>query len=214
MSDTTFASSASSGRTELSDGARLGLRERKKLRTRQAIRRAAYHLFEQRGYNATSVEDIASAADVSPSTVFRYFATKEDIVLTDEQDSLLQEGLRARPADEHIVESLRHVCIDVLCHLASSERTELIQRIRLTREVPILRARVVEQAARDVNMLAALLAERTGHNAITLQIRVVCVAVMAAVDETLWHWITRGQQDDLLSLLNSTMDVFANGMSL
>ena len=58
--------------------AQLGLRERKKLKTRVAIRGAAYRLISEQGYEATSVEQIAEAAEVSPSTVFRYFPAKED----------------------------------------------------------------------------------------------------------------------------------------
>src|SRR6478735_2233854 len=79
---------------------KIGLRERKKIQTRQAIRRAAYRLFEEQGYDATPVDRIAEAADVSPSTVFRYFPTKEDIVLTDEYDPLIEATIRSRPADE------------------------------------------------------------------------------------------------------------------
>ncbi|MFF4817838.1 TetR/AcrR family transcriptional regulator [Kitasatospora sp. NPDC001309] len=195
-------------------GDRSGLRERKKARTRQAIRRAAYRLFAENGYEATRVEEIAAAAEVSPSTVFRYFATKEDIVLTDEQDPLLAAGLRSRPAGEPVLESLRHAVLDTLDHLHATDRTELVQRTRLVREVPVIRGRTAEQAARDADMLAAVLAERAGHPADSLPVRVICVAVMAAVDETLWQWVSGGQQEDLHDLVDRTMDLLARGMTL
>lgn len=78
----------------------LSLRERKKIKTRTAIRRATYRLIAEQGYEATTVEQIAEAAEVSPSTVFRYFPTKEDIVLTDEFDPIMLRELRSRPAGE------------------------------------------------------------------------------------------------------------------
>ena len=62
----------------------LGLRERKKIKTRQAIRRAAFRLIDENGYAATTVEQIAEAAEVSPSTFFRYFPSKESLLLADD----------------------------------------------------------------------------------------------------------------------------------
>src|SRR5882762_1297907 len=86
-----------------------GLRERKKVQTREAIRRTAYRLFATQGYDATPIDQIAAEADVSPSTVFRYFPTKEDIVLTDEYDVPMVEVLRKRPLDEQPLVSVKHV---------------------------------------------------------------------------------------------------------
>ena len=75
-----------------------GLRERKKARTRAAIREHALRLFREQGYGATRVEQIAEAAEVSPATFYRYFPTKEDVVLQDDLDVLTLEALEAQPA--------------------------------------------------------------------------------------------------------------------
>ena len=76
----------------------LGLRERKKARTRATIQKHALRLFRQQGYEATTVSQIAEAAEVSESTLFRYFPTKEDIVRWDEFDPLIVEAFKAQPA--------------------------------------------------------------------------------------------------------------------
>src|SRR6478735_6141947 len=88
-----------------------GLRAQRKEETRTAIRDAAFRLFAEQGYEATTIDDIASAADVSPRTFFRYFPTKDDVVFNDHPERLedLREMLAARPDDEPILDSLRAV---------------------------------------------------------------------------------------------------------
>ncbi|MFD7666982.1 TetR/AcrR family transcriptional regulator [Streptomyces sp. NPDC059788] len=191
---------------------KIGLRERKKIQTRQAIRRAAYRLFAEQGYDATPVDRIAEAADVSPSTVFRYFPTKEDIVLTDEYDLCLEAGLRARPADEPMVESMRHATVEALRRMTDEERAELVQRTRLVRDVPAIRGRTVENTARDSAMISAVLAERTGRSPEDLEIRVIATAIMAALQEAMLRWVTDGRQDSLEALVGRAMDVLARSL--
>ncbi|WP_432002551.1 TetR/AcrR family transcriptional regulator [Streptomyces sioyaensis] len=193
---------------------KLGLRERKKLQTRQAIRRAAYRLFAERGYDATPVDRIAEAADVSPSTVFRYFPTKEDIVLTDEYDAVPAAGLRARPADEPMVESMRQVTVEALRGLTAEERGELVQRVRLIRDVPAIRGRTAENTARDAATLAAVLAERSGRPDGDLELRVIGAAILAALQEAMLAWVEGGPDADLEALIHRTMDVLARGLTL
>ncbi|WP_414505247.1 TetR/AcrR family transcriptional regulator [Streptomyces sp. NEAU-L66] len=193
---------------------KVGLRERKKIQTRQAIRRAAYRLFEEQGYDATPIDQIAEAADVSPSTVFRYFPTKEDIVLTDEYDTVLEAGLRARPADEPMVESMRRVTVEALREIAAADRGELVQRIRLIREVPAIRGRTAENTARDAALLSAVLAERTGRRADDLELRVISAAILAALQEAMLNWVEGGESAELEALIDQTMDVLARGLTL
>jgi AcrR family transcriptional regulator len=89
--------------------ARLPLRQRKKARTRQAIVDAALKLFAARGFETTTVADIADAADIAPATFFTYFRTKEDVVFWDfdERFASLQYALAERPTSEHVIDTLR-----------------------------------------------------------------------------------------------------------
>lgn len=194
-----------------SEPGQLGLRERKKLKTRIAIRDATYRLIEEQGYEATTVEQIAEAAEVSPSTVFRYFPTKEDIVLTDEYDPLLEDELRARPADEPIVESLRHVLRRAV-GLGFTEEPEISRlRTRLMIEVPAVRSRMLESMSVTGRMLCRVLAERTGRDPGDLEVRVFSMGLIGALTETAAYWAEHGHQDDLGGLVDRTMDMLIAG---
>jgi AcrR family transcriptional regulator len=89
--------------------AKLGLRERKKQQTRETIARAALRLFASRGYDETTLADIATAADVAPRTIFAYFESKEDILLCEESGFLseLKRRLDDRPDGTTTVDAIR-----------------------------------------------------------------------------------------------------------
>jgi AcrR family transcriptional regulator len=93
---------------------RLKLRERKKARTRDAIQSQALRLFRDQGYEATAVSQIAEAAEVSESTFFRYFPTKEDVVMWDRFDPLILDAVRLQPAGSGPIVALRGAFRDVL----------------------------------------------------------------------------------------------------
>ena len=121
-----------------------GLRERKKQRTRRALIEAAYQLFEERGYEETTITEIAAAADVSPGTFFNYFPTKEDVLFPDGAD-VMTEGrqvvLRRRP-DETAIEVLGRAVAQMLDRVAAGDPAGGLETIRqrLVLSVPALRA--------------------------------------------------------------------------
>ena len=85
----------------------MGLRERKKQKTREAIQREAMRLFQEQGYEATTIEQIAEAVEISPSTFFNYFPSKEDVVFTDPYDPLFISTFLERPGEESLGTAFR-----------------------------------------------------------------------------------------------------------
>ncbi|MEU2245537.1 TetR family transcriptional regulator [Streptomyces sp. NPDC019224] len=192
----------------------MGLRERKKLKTRVAIRQATYRLVEEQGYEATTIEQIAEAAEVSPSTVFRYFATKEDIVLTDEYDPVMEALLRNRPADEPPLESVRLMMREALATFLTANDGELRRRTRLMVEVPAVRARMTETMSDTAKVLARALADRTGRGTDDLGVRVFIAAVLGALREATLYWGEHGQEGDLSALVDKALDTLEDGLRL
>lgn len=212
MPDNDVMSSRSS-----SDGApAAGLRERKKVRTRQAIRAAAYRLIAEHGYDATPVDRIAAEADVSPSTVFRYFTTKEEIFLTDEYDDMMAEMLRGRPAGEPPLVSLRMVMHEWLSGILSDpdQRAEMVQREQLVRDVPAVRARAHETMSMTGRLLGGIIAGRTGRAADALEVRVFTAAVLAVIHETTMFWVEKAPEEDLLPLLDRALRILNRGLDI
>ena len=95
--------------TDVTATSGLGLRERKKQQTRETIERVALELFAERGYDETTLAEIAEAADISPRTIFGYFQSKEDILFCEESGHIekVEETLRQRPAGTTTVDALR-----------------------------------------------------------------------------------------------------------
>ncbi|WP_199850445.1 TetR/AcrR family transcriptional regulator [Streptomyces sp. CMB-StM0423] len=192
----------------------LGLRERKKLRTRQAIRQAAYRLIGKQGYEQTTVEQIAEAAEVSPSTVFRYFATKEDIILTDEYDPVLEQAILDRPADEPPLVALREAVVASLRLLYDEFRPEFVLRMQLVREVPALRAQMHQGMDQNVELLCRVLSERTGRPRDDFELRVVVGAIFGALTQVLFEWVDRGPDCDLVETVDRALAVLERGLTL
>jgi AcrR family transcriptional regulator len=156
----------------------LGLRERKKAKTRTAVQQQALRLFREQGYAATTVEQIAEAAEVSESTLFRYFPTKEDLVLWDEFDPLLIEAFRAQPPQLSPVQALRASFRAVFDKLTAEQWAEQHQRLDLILVVPDLRAAMLDQFAQTIRQVAELVAERTARRPDDFEVRNFAGAVI------------------------------------
>ena len=159
----------------------LGLREREKARTRASIREHAMRLFVQQGFAQTSVEQIAEAAEVSPSTFFRYFPSKEDVVLADDLDPILLAALAAQPPELPPLVALRRAVEGTYRELTTSELEREDERQQLLFAVPELRAAIMRQLYSSIDMIAGAIAQRLGRSPDDFEIKVFAGAVTGAV---------------------------------
>ncbi|MEU8897003.1 TetR family transcriptional regulator [Nocardia sp. NPDC048505] len=157
-----------------------GLRERKKQRTRRTIRTEAFRLFREQGYGETTIEQIAAAAEVSPSTFFRYFPSKEQLVVADDLDPPMIAQYRAQPPELSPILALRNAINAVYATLTPAEIAFEQERQALLHHVPELRAAVGHELERGVAMIAALFAERTGRSVDDFEIQVAAGALAGA----------------------------------
>jgi AcrR family transcriptional regulator len=181
---------------------RYDLRERKRTRTRLMIQAEAMRLFAEQGYENTRVDEIAYAAAISPRTFYRYFPTKEDVVMWDEYDPTTLDFLERRPANEPFAETMRAFIREAVGGLYRRDPEELLLRARLLLTVPELRARMMEEQRTAGQMLASWLAERQGPAADEIELRVVATALGAAVMVAMDVWQTEDGKPDLLALVD------------
>src|SRR5437016_2981688 len=179
-----------------------GLRERKKAKTRAAIQEHALRLFQEQGYDATTVEQVAEAAEVSPSTVFRYFPTKEDLVLEDEYDPLIMARLAEVHPEATPIEALREVLVLAFAQVYEQDRDTILTRSRLIIDTPALQARQFEHSLRAQRMFAEGLAARAGRSADDFEVRLVASVLMNATGTAVLYWAERGGHDDLPALID------------
>jgi AcrR family transcriptional regulator len=189
------------------------LRARKRTRTRLMIQTEALRLFTEKGYADTTVEEIADAAAISPRTFFRYFPTKEDVVIWDEYDDpLAADLLESRTDDEPLAETFRTLIRETLGGLYRHDPERLLLRLRLSAEVPELRARVRDEATKGIEQLAPRLGRKGAHPD-DLHLQVIGASLLAAVWVALDLWQRDGGKSDLLQLLDQATDALAEGMS-
>jgi AcrR family transcriptional regulator len=188
------------------------LRTRKRIRTKQTVQREALRLFTDKGYEQTTVDDIAHAAAMSARTFFRYFPTKEDVVLWDEYDEQPVEDLLQgrRDADDllgHVILRIREMVAD----LHDRDRELLLTRIRLCFTVPEVRARFFDQQMTLIGPYFAQFAAAVGAPPDDLELPVTLAALYGAVMVAIERWQRHDGREDLLRLFDDAMAALAAG---
>lgn len=137
-----------------------GLRERKKIRTRETVRREAFRLFESNGYAQTTVDQIAEAADVSPRTFFRYFPTKESVLFSDDLLEPIIEAFLAAPPELSPVAAYRHAAAQVFASMDGPDFDYVIARQRLLYSLPEAKGALWVEHVKAIRLLTQAIARR------------------------------------------------------
>jgi len=189
------------------------LRERKKARTREALIDAALELFEQKGYDATTVEDIAAAAEVSPRTFFRYFDSKLDLVMarSDTKHTLLGPLLLARPPEEGLIAAMREV---LRCELDTQLEDPRVKReFQVMLTTPSLRNLAREHFYEEEAEMVPAIAARLGVPPESLVAHVVTGMVTSAIWAAINWWLAEGADlDRLHGMMDETFALLADGV--
>jgi AcrR family transcriptional regulator len=181
-----------------------GLRERKKQRTRDTIARVALELFDEQGFRATTIPQIAEAADVAPRTVSAYFPAKEDLVFPDMAVTLarLSERLAARRPGESALEALRGWVVAELPGWQERDDEMRIRR-RVVATDEALRSHERRFIGRVQELMAAAIADDVGESADDVVPRMAAAAT-AAILEGLGHHGDEGL-DDAVALIDGVV---------
>jgi AcrR family transcriptional regulator len=188
------------------------LRDRKKGRTRRVIQAEALRLFAEQGFEATTVEQIAAAAEVAPRTFFRYFATKDEVVFWPEYQPMLAAFVAARPADEPAVEAVTHALVDGLGAFYDQDRDRVLDRLKLAFGTPALHPRLWQQQARSAIGIAHVLAQRLDARPGDLELRAIAAAIAAALWVAVEEWQAHDGQQELGVLMDRAFRTLLTGV--
>ncbi|WP_101950735.1 TetR family transcriptional regulator [Mycobacterium sp. 3519A] len=165
----------------------LGLRDRKKIKTRDTIRREALRLIEENGYANTTIEQIAEAAEVSPSTFFRYFPSKEMVLMANDLDQVTIDALAQQPPELPSLQAFRRALEITMATLSEDEWQFERARLRTVLSIPELKAAQFDEYRRTVAALTEADCRRTGREPDDFEVRVFVGALagglMAVIDQ-------------------------------
>ncbi|QBI19892.1 TetR family transcriptional regulator [Egibacter rhizosphaerae] len=194
--------------------AKTGLRERKRLAAMRRIQETAFELFERDGYDAVTIEQIADQAEVSPSSVYRYFGTKERVVLWDEYDPPAFERFAAELREHPPLEAMR-LAIDLVgAQFLGPDRARVERTTRLAFEEPAVTAAMRQELDAAAEAIAELVADARAMHRDDLAVQVFARAVVAAIEAALRTWHAGGFEASLVDLLHDALGALEGGLDL
>jgi AcrR family transcriptional regulator len=190
------------------------LRERKRTAAMRRISQAALDLFDQRGFDNVTIEQIAEAAEVSPSSVYRYFGTKEQVVLRDEFEPQFFDLLVSEFASHPPVEAMRRAIAQIMSEFFGDDDELAQRRTRYSLEEPRLRARWAQQADDFAHMVAEALAQATGRRPDELEVQVIASSLVWALIAAIRDWHAAGYATPLEDGFDRALGLVERGLRL
>ncbi|KGM08804.1 TetR/AcrR family transcriptional regulator [Cellulomonas bogoriensis] len=191
-----------------------GLRERKKTAAMLRIQAAALDLFEEHGFTAVTVEQVAAASDVSPSSVYRYFGTKEQLVLWDEFDPQMDHLLGPALDVPVPLDGLRALFREVLEGMGPDAERQVARRIRIAMSDPALVAATAMHTYAITEVFGTYMAERLGRSHDDLEIQVFSHSLVGGLLGAIHHWHGTGFAEPFADVLDRTFVIFTEGLDV
>jgi AcrR family transcriptional regulator len=177
-----------------------GLRERKKAKTKVAIQSHAVRLFREQGYAATTVEQVAEAAEVSPSTVFRYFPTKEDLVVHDDYDPVIFAAFERQPPELNLIQAWRAAILEAFSQMTQEDIDTQLDRGRLLLSVPELWGATLHDTRRTLEIITNMSAARVGRAPDDPALRATVGAIFGVLLTGALNWVSTEDPNVISSL--------------
>ncbi len=191
----------------------LGLRERRKIKTKSSIQREALRLFLDKGYQATSIEDIAEAVEIAPSTFFAYFPSKVDVLLQDEFDPVLIAAFNSQPSHLTPIAALRGAMHSVLTGLTAEQLDSFRERTALIARDAALRSAILNKFAGLRDEVSQVIARRVGRSATDFAVRNVAGALLGVLMSGL-DVVADDPDPDLIALLDAGLGHLEAGLPI
>jgi AcrR family transcriptional regulator len=192
----------------------VGLRERKKRERRRRIEDTAIELFERHGFDATTIDQIAAGADISPRTFFSYFDSKDDVVLADYADRLdrIVGELDRRPPDEPIWTALRSSFAGAASDY-EAEADRIARRFAIMAANPSVHARSLQLQAGWELTLGSHIAARLAVSPDDPDPGLLAAAALAVMRASLRYWLTIDRATPLPTLVQDAFDRLGDGLN-
>lgn len=191
-----------------------GLRERKKLSAMRRIQTVALDLFEERGFDEVTIDQIADASEVSPSSVYRYFGSKEALVVWDEYDPAALAAI-VEELDQHTpLEAIKRVVTTIVQDGLAADEERVRRRLRLSFENPSIEAASALQGYEMAGLIAGVIANGADRAADDLDVQVFAHAFVGGLLGALRHWYASDFTTDIAVVMERPLAVLERGLQL